>query len=66
MELTAFDAAKKLAVIKEMKNILGLGLKEAKDVVEKAPATLKKKLKKAEAEELKAKLEAVGCNIALK
>lgn len=49
-----------------MKNLLSLGLKEAKDIVEKAPTLLKKKLKASEAEELKAKLEAVGCVVTLK
>ncbi len=66
VELSSFDAAKKLIIIKEFKNIFGLGLKEAKEMVEKLPASLKKNIKKEEAEELKTKLEALGCQVLLK
>ena len=50
----------KIKVITAVKNALGLGLKEAKDLVDGAPKTLKENVAKAEAEELKAKLEEVG------
>jgi len=53
-------------VIKVVKEILGLGLKEAKDLVEKAPTVIKEKVKFEEAEILKAKLEAEGATITLK
>ena len=66
VELTSIDAARKLGIIKELKGMLGLGLKEAKDMVEKAPVTLKKRVATAEADALKAKLEGLGCSIALK
>lgn len=57
---------KKMDVIKAVKDICGLGLKEAKELVESAPKALKEGVAKAEAEELKAKLEAVGATIELK
>ena len=63
--LTAFGD-QKINVIKEVRTITGLGLKEAKDLVEGAPKTLKESLKKEEAEEIKAKLEAVGASVELK
>ena len=56
----------KIAVIKETRTITGLGLKEAKDMVEGAPKSLKKGLPKAEAEEMKAKLVAAGAKVELK
>ncbi len=56
----------KINVIKEVRSITGLGLKEAKDMVEGAPKELKADVPKAEAEELKAKLEAVGATVELK
>lgn len=56
----------KLAVIKAAKDALGLGLKEAKDLVDKAPATLKEKVSKAEAEQLKAALEEAGAEVEIK
>jgi len=71
-EQTEFDVvladmgAKKINVIKEVRGITGLGLKEAKDLVESAPATVKEGVSKSEAEELKAKLEAVGAKVELK
>jgi len=52
--------AQKIAVIKVVKEVLGLGLKEAKDLVEAAPAVLKEGLKKEEAEDLKKKVEEAG------
>jgi large subunit ribosomal protein L7/L12 len=57
---------KKIQVIKEVRAITGLGLKEAKDLVEGAPKTVKDGLSKAEAEEMKAKLEATGATVELK
>jgi large subunit ribosomal protein L7/L12 len=57
---------KKIQVIKEVRAITGLGLKEAKDLVESAPATVKDGVNKAEAEKLKAQLEEAGAIIDLK
>ncbi len=57
---------KKINVIKEVRAITGLGLKEAKDLVEGAPKTLKEAVSKAEAEEIKKKLEAEGAKIEIK
>ena len=57
---------KKIAVIKVIKEILGLGLKEAKELVESAPAPLKSAVKKEEAEEWKTKLEEAGASVELK
>lgn len=71
-EQTEFDVVltsagqAKLAVIKAVKEALGLGLKEAKDLVDKAPATLKEKVSKADAEQLKATLEEAGAEIEIK
>ena len=57
---------KKIDIIKEVRAITELGLKEAKDIVESAPKTLKEGVKKEEAEEIKKKLEAVGAKVELK
>ena len=70
-EKTNFDVvlketgANKIAVIKVVRDVTGLGLKEAKDLVDGAPKALKENVAKAEAEELKAKLEEVGAVIEL-
>jgi len=65
VELT--DAgAQKIAVIKAVKEVLGLGLKEAKDMVDGAPVAVKEGAKKEDAEELKAKLEEAGATVTLK
>jgi large subunit ribosomal protein L7/L12 len=56
----------KIGVMKVVKEALGLGLKEAKDLVDGAPATLKDGMKKAEAEELKKKIEEAGGKVELK
>jgi large subunit ribosomal protein L7/L12 len=56
----------KIAVIKEVRSITGLGLKESKELVESAPKPIKEGVGKEEAEELKAKLEGVGATIELK
>ena len=58
--------AKKINVIKEVRAITGLGLKEAKEMVESAPKAIKEGVDKAEAEELKKKLEAAGAKADLK
>ncbi len=71
-EQTEFDVvlksfgAKKLDVIRVVKEVTGLGLKESKDLVESAPKAVKEKVSKAEADELKAKLEAAGAEVEVK
>jgi len=71
-EKTDFDivlseaGSNKIAVIKEVRTITGLGLKEAKDLVEGAPKPLKQGVPKAEAEEMKKTLEAAGAKVELK
>ena len=71
-EKTEFDVvlasfgANKVAVIKAVRGITGLGLKEAKDLVEGAPGTVKEGVSKQEAEEIKKKLEAQGAVVELK
>lgn len=65
VELTAFDAAQKIKIIKEVRALLGLGLKEAKEVVETVPSWLQKDLKKEDAEQLKEKLESLGGTVRL-
>ena len=71
-EKTEFDVilvdggANKINAIKEVRTITGLGLKEAKDLVEGAPKELKKGVSKDEAEKLKKQLEAAGCKVELK
>lgn len=68
-EFTLFLAAsggKKINVIKEVRAITGLGLKEAKDLVEAAPKEIKKGVSKKDAEEAKKKLEAAGAKVELK
>ena len=69
---TAFDVilkeagANKIAVIKEVRGVTTLGLKEAKDLVEGAPKTVKEGATKEEAEEIKKKLEAAGAKVEIK
>ncbi len=63
--LTSFGE-KKINVIKEVRAITGLGLKEAKDLVEGAPKPIKEGIAKAEAEEIKTKLEGAGASVELK
>lgn len=65
VELTE-AGAQKIAVIKVVKEVLGLGLKEAKDLVDAAPSVVKEGMKKEDAETLKAKLEEAGAKITLK
>ena len=64
--LKAFADDKKIAVIKEVRGITGLGLKEAKDLVEGAPKALKEGISKDEAEALKKQLEAAGATVEVK
>ena len=63
--LTSFGE-KKINVIKEVRAITGLGLKEAKDLVEAAPKVVKEGVAKADAEEIKTKLEGAGASVELK
>ena len=71
-EQTEFDVIlksggqSKLAVVKLVKELTGLGLKEAKELVDKAPAPLKEKVSKEEAAQLKAQLEEAGAEVELK
>ena len=64
--LASVPADKKIAVLKEVRAITGLGLKEAKDLVDGAPKPIKENVKKDEAEELKKKLEEAGATVELK
>ncbi len=64
--LEEFAADKKIAVLKEVRAITGLGLKEAKDLVEAAPKAVKEAIAKDAAEEIKKQLEAVGAKISIK
>jgi len=71
-EKTEFDimlnsaGAAKLAVVKEVKNLMGVGLKDAKDLVDGAPQVIKEGVPKAEAESIKAALEGAGAEVELK
>ena len=65
VKLTGFDAKAKIKVIKEVRALTGLGLKEAKEVVEGAPSVLKKEVKKEEAEEILKKLVELGATAEL-
>lgn len=64
--LVAFSATNKIGAIKEVRAATGLGLKEAKDLVESAPKVVKEAATKDEADALKAKLEAVGAKVEVK
>jgi large subunit ribosomal protein L7/L12 len=64
--LEGFDAAKKINVIKVVRELTGLGLKEAKDLVEGAPKPVKENIAKDEAENMKKKLEDGGAKVSLK
>ena len=64
--LKEVDAAKKINVIKEVRAVTNLGLAEAKTLVESAPKTIKEAVPKAEAEELKKRIEAAGAKVELK
>jgi large subunit ribosomal protein L7/L12 len=65
VEVTA-SGASKINVIKAVREVTGLGLKDAKDLVDAAPKVIKEKAAKAEAEEMKKKLEAAGATVTLK
>ena len=64
--LESVDASSKIAVLKVVRNITGLGLKEAKELVESAPKTLKEAVAKADGETMKKELEEAGAKVALK
>jgi len=66
VELTEVDASAKVKVIKEVRGVTGMGLKEAKELVEGAPRILKEAVSKEAAAEIKTKLEAVGAKITIK
>ena len=65
IKLTGFDAKAKIKVIKEVRALTGLGLKEAKEVVEGAPSVIKKEVKKEEAEEIMKKIIELGGTVEL-
>lgn len=65
LKLVSFDAKSKIKVIKEVRSIAGLGLKEAKELVESAPKVLMKDLKAEQAEELQKKLQEAGATVEL-
>lgn len=65
LKLVGFDDKAKIKVIKEVRAIAGLGLKESKELVEGAPSIVQKEIKQEQAEELKAQLEAVGAQVEL-
>jgi len=63
LKLVSFDAKAKIKVIKEVRSIAGLGLKEAKELVEGAPKTILKEMKKDELEEIAAKMKELGAEV---
>ena len=65
VKLKGFDAAAKIKVIKEVRSFTNLGLKEAKDLVEKSPTLLKKGMTKEEAEMIIAKMKEVGTKVSM-
>jgi large subunit ribosomal protein L7/L12 len=65
VKLEGFDAAAKIKVIKEVRTFTDLGLKEAKDLVEKAPTLLKKGVTKDEAEKIMEKLKQIGAKVSM-
>ncbi|MQM12713.1 hypothetical protein Taro_045637 [Colocasia esculenta] len=65
LKLEAFDAASKIKVIKEVRGFTDLGLKEAKELVEKAPAVIKSGVPKEEAEQIIEKMKAVGAKVVM-
>ena len=64
--LASVPADKKIAVLKEVRTITGLGLKEAKDLVDGAPKAIKEQVKKEDAEAIKKQLEAAGATVEIK
>lgn len=65
LKLEKFDAAKKIAIIKEIRTITGLGLKEAKALVDEAPKVFKSQVAKEEAEQIRDKLKEIGAEVSL-
>lgn len=66
VELTEVDGSKKIAILKVVRNITGLGLKEAKGVVESAPKVIKEATSKDDAEDIKKQLEEAGAKVTIK
>ena len=66
VELTSIDPANKIKVIKEVRSLCGLGLKEAKDMVEKLPSSIAKQAIKEDADKIYASLIKLGCTVILK
>jgi large subunit ribosomal protein L7/L12 len=64
--LRGFDVARRVALIRAVRETMGLGLKEARDLVEAAPRILKERLARAEAEKLRAQMEAAGAKVVLR
>jgi large subunit ribosomal protein L7/L12 len=64
--LEGFEAARKIGIIKAVRDNTGFGIKEARDFVDAAPKVVKDRLPKADAEKLKAQLEAAGARVSLK
>jgi large subunit ribosomal protein L7/L12 len=65
LKLESFEAASKIKVIKEVRSFTDLGLKEAKDLVEKTPSVLKKGVSKEEGEQIIEKMKAIGAKVVL-
>lgn len=63
VKLAGYDDKQKIKVIKEVRSLLGLGLKEAKELVESSPKILSKQIKPEEADEIRQKLEAAGAHV---
>lgn len=63
--MVSFDSSKKIALIKEVRGLLNLGLKEAKELVEKAPVEIMKGVKKEDVNGIKEKLEGIGAKLEL-
>ena len=66
IHLESVPTAKKIAILKEVRSLTGLGLKEAKDLVESVPKILKESISKEEADNIKEKLEAAGATVLIK
>ncbi|MCI16028.1 50S ribosomal protein L7/L12, partial [Trifolium medium] len=65
LKLLSYEAASKIKVIKEVRGFTDLGLKEAKDIVEKTPSIIKKGVSKEEGEQIIEKLKALGANVVM-
>lgn len=64
--LDSFEAGRKIGIIKAVRDNTGLGLKDARDLVDAAPRAVKERLSRADADKLKAQLEAAGAKVSLK